>query len=344
MRLGDWLHAAKREPALAAELLHDAADFKAQLHAAVAGTVTPMAGDQLFVPPILGTSNPALRVPFVNMTQATPVGIDGHSIPSYTNFRYYGETLLAAALPSHIEQAISSFRETHGGTLSGMTRYTDHLDDMPALGYGFSSLLHFNSAKFHGLLFGHLANYHSHGTFFTSEQMSIYGDGPSRDLIHPGCVHCVDTDYCLPAAMLPAFFLKWMLVFAPPDPADELWLAREAPRRWYTAEGFAIERAPTHLGSVSLQVSATDPPSAQGPWVVNARVTVVSPNAGAAGGPNTIQLRMRAPPQAASANASMGTARVVGAQLASQNRSTEMVEITCGSEQEASFSVVVVFS
>jgi hypothetical protein len=127
VRLGDWLLAAGGEPALAAELLHDAADFRTQLNAAVAATVTPMAGDQLFVPPILGTSNPALRVPWVNMTQPTPKAA-GQSIPSYANFRYYGETLLAAALPPSIEQAISSFREAHGGTLSGMTRYMDHLE------------------------------------------------------------------------------------------------------------------------------------------------------------------------------------------------------------------------
>ncbi len=30
--------------------------------------------------------------------------------------------------------ALMDFRESHGGTLSGMTRYTDHLDDMPAIG------------------------------------------------------------------------------------------------------------------------------------------------------------------------------------------------------------------
>ena len=38
---------------------------------------------------------------------------------------------------------LMDFRESHGGTLSGMTRYTDHLDDMPAIGCeGAPSLTH----------------------------------------------------------------------------------------------------------------------------------------------------------------------------------------------------------
>ena len=53
-----------------------------------------------------------------------------------------GETLLAEALPAALETDLLDFRATHGATLAEMTRYTDHLDDMPAVGYGFSSLLH----------------------------------------------------------------------------------------------------------------------------------------------------------------------------------------------------------
>ena len=332
-RLGNWLAAAGREPALAAQLLDNANTLRAQLHAAVAASSVPLPSGGAFVPPILGKN----MQPWVNMTQDTPVGPDGHSIPSYTNFRYYGESLLAAGLPPSIEVEISSFREAHGGTLSGMTRYTDHLDDMPALGYGYSSLLHGSSEKFHGLLFGHLANYHSHGTFFTSEQMSIYGDGVHRDMISAGCVECVDANYCLPASMLPAFFLKWMLVFTPPDRTEELWLAREAPRRWFSAEGFAVDRAPTHLGSVSFAVSATRMNN-NGPWVVTAHVTVTPKDKGF----QLIQLRMRAPP--AAVHATMGSASVVGAQLVSQNNTAELVTLSCPATGVVSFTATVAFS
>jgi|EP01043_Picozoa_sp_COSAG02_P008743 hypothetical protein len=50
---------------------------------------------------------------------------------SYSNFRYFSEMLSSEFLGSEIDSALNSFRESHGGTLSGMTRFRDHLDDMP---------------------------------------------------------------------------------------------------------------------------------------------------------------------------------------------------------------------
>ena len=44
------------------------------------------------------------------------------------------EMLSAGLMDNDTATALMDFRETHGGTLSGMTRYTDHLDDMPAIG------------------------------------------------------------------------------------------------------------------------------------------------------------------------------------------------------------------
>jgi hypothetical protein len=41
--------------------------------------------------------------------------------------RYYSEMLSAGLMDNETATALMVFRETHGGTLSGMTRYTDHL-------------------------------------------------------------------------------------------------------------------------------------------------------------------------------------------------------------------------
>eukprot|EP01043_Picozoa_sp_COSAG02_P024394 COSAG02_NODE_1331_length_13215_cov_3.173058_3_plen_512_part_00 len=52
--------------------------------------------------------------------------------PTYSGFRYYSEMLSSGVLNATVSNAVNDFREAHTGTLSGMTRYSDHLDDMPA--------------------------------------------------------------------------------------------------------------------------------------------------------------------------------------------------------------------
>ena len=69
--------------------------------------------------------------------------------------------------------ALQDFREHNGGCLSGMTRFTDHLDDMPAIGYARSSLDTDRVEQYLLLLYGHAANYQGRGSFFTTEQQSL---------------------------------------------------------------------------------------------------------------------------------------------------------------------------
>ena len=57
-----------------------------------------------------------------------------------------------------------NFRESHRGTLLGMTRFRDVLDDMPILGYGASALRHDRLYSFHNTLAGHSLGYISRGT------------------------------------------------------------------------------------------------------------------------------------------------------------------------------------
>lgn len=98
------------------------------------------------------------------------------TVASYSNFRYYAEMLSAGLMDSETATALMDFRENHGGTLSGMTRYTDHLDDMPAIGYARSSLGADRIERFLLLLHGHAANYQGRGSFFSTEQQSLYLD------------------------------------------------------------------------------------------------------------------------------------------------------------------------
>jgi hypothetical protein len=77
---------------------------------------------------------------------------------SDANFRIFSETLLAGVLDPEYELAIMNYRESHRGTLLGMTRFRDGLDDMPILGYGRSSLAHDRLYSFHNTLAGHSLN------------------------------------------------------------------------------------------------------------------------------------------------------------------------------------------
>ena len=78
-----------------------------------------------FLPPIAQVNAP----PYTSMIMRGAEGTSGSS--SYANFRYFAEMLSSGYFSDDIAHAISDFRESHTGTLSGMTRFLDHLDDMP---------------------------------------------------------------------------------------------------------------------------------------------------------------------------------------------------------------------
>ena len=128
------------------------------------------------------------------------------------NFRYFSEMLSSEFWDSDVTTAMNVYREAHTATISGMTRYEDHLDDMPARGYARSSIVVGRRQSFLSLLFGHLANYHSRGSFNAPEQLSSYGDGIKgrwtysdsfRSYLHNG-TNEVDIDFCTPSTTLPA--------------------------------------------------------------------------------------------------------------------------------------------
>ena len=65
-------------------------------------------------------------IPFISLRLTRPLSPSTPSFsPRFTcsNFRYYGETLLAEALPRKLENDLLDYRASHGATLAGMTRY-----------------------------------------------------------------------------------------------------------------------------------------------------------------------------------------------------------------------------
>merc|ERR1712137_72390 len=175
-----------------------------------------------------------------------------NTLSNYANFRFFSETLLAGVLEQEYENAILEFRDTHRGTLTGMTRFRDALDDMPILGYGWGLLSHDRVGLFHTLLAGHSANYLSRGTHWGTEQRQQQhknerwtnncGDGGE------------DCSLCMVSSMPPTMWIRWMLVQEHRD-LPYVHLARGAPKRWYTQpQVFGLDDAPTRFGRVSYSL------------------------------------------------------------------------------------------
>lgn len=258
--LSDTAVLAAERP-FAAALLSECAAFKRDLGAARdASLVRNATGHPLFLPPYaVANFTPYPAMPFSN--RGTPQQDYGGGA-AYANFRYFSEMLSAQFMGAELDVALSEYRESHFGTLSSMTRFRTHLDDMPAVGYAYSSVATNRSLAFNSLLFGHIANYQSRGSFNGPEQLGFeLGDDGYRALLGPGEGE-TDIDTCVPSTTLVAMMLRWMLVFEDRDD-DTVWLLKAAPRRFYpgvpgsnrSAGGFlSVEQAATRFGSVSFSV------------------------------------------------------------------------------------------
>jgi hypothetical protein len=140
------------------------------------------------------------------------------------------------------------FRESHTGTVAGITRWSDHLDDMPALWYLTSAMWYDRTESFWALLYGHTANYAGErekehrpppscwphifylppppsscwphifyppagrGTFTATEQLPIYDDslGVSRDYLWSYLEGGIDE--CVPSIMITGLGTMMQLV------------------------------------------------------------------------------------------------------------------------------------
>ena len=127
---------------------------------------------------------------------------------------------------------------------------------MPAVGYAVASLAADRLQQFLLLLYGHAANYQGRGSFFTTEQQSLYQlSGSSHWRASLGEVQ---DDFCTPSQTLVSSMTAMQLADSDRD-RKAIWLARAAPRRWYnSSDGFAASNAPTRWGSVSFSINATE--------------------------------------------------------------------------------------
>ena len=228
------------------------------LHVAGNASIVRKDGRPFFLPPFAAVNS----TPYASMIERGAAGSSGAS--SYANFRYWVETLSSSFFESDVVHAISDFRESHTGTLSGMTRCLDHLDDMPTDGYAYSSMQLARTQPFQVLLFGHAANYHSRGVFNAPEQMSLYGDGVPGLWTYSDSFRAylkaedeVDIDFCVPSTTLPATMVRWMILFEERD-QDKIALFRTAPCRFFAPGGHTVielVRGATRFGSVIANVS-----------------------------------------------------------------------------------------
>eukprot|EP01059_Diplonema_ambulator_P033914 TRINITY_DN7346_c0_g1_i1.p1 TRINITY_DN7346_c0_g1~~TRINITY_DN7346_c0_g1_i1.p1 ORF type:complete len:887 (+),score=334.46 TRINITY_DN7346_c0_g1_i1:45-2663(+) len=248
--LSRYLNQTGMDGQFAGVLGAEAEAYARDLRVALDASVVPMSGGGLFIPPYAGLN----IVPFQTMVQDT--------MASYSNFRYYSEMLSSGFLNQTMAVALQEFRETHQGMLSGMTRYTNHLDDMPAVGYAQMSLLTNRLPSFMTLMFGHIANYQSRGSFMSTEQLSLYGDGDTNSYrayldATPGASQPneVDIDFCVPSSALIAFMMKYSLVAEELD-VDVLHLLRGAPARWYNPS-ITVSNAASRYGTVNIVTAST---------------------------------------------------------------------------------------
>merc|ERR1719343_791953 len=142
-----------------------------------------------------------------------------------------------------------NYRETHRGTMTGMTRFRTVVDDMPILGYGWSALSHDRVESFHAALAGHSANYLSRGTFWATEQRGQLGGIIDFRIRNAGSGGETGS-LCMVSAVSPAFWIRWMLVQEDLDDA-RVFIARGAKRSWYQDSSFGISEAPTRFGLVT---------------------------------------------------------------------------------------------
>jgi hypothetical protein len=167
----------RRAPALnatlGAALLSAAKSFAPQLAASVACSVVADAAGAPYFLPALAQEN---YTPFPNLT--------GSRDASYANFRFWAETLVADVLPRPIENVLLEWHNGHGGRIGGANRFLGWLDDMPTTGWGYGALTSNRTADFLALLYGHMATYHSRGTFHSTEQLSYQGEGRYRSWLH----------------------------------------------------------------------------------------------------------------------------------------------------------------
>jgi hypothetical protein len=194
------------------------------------------------------------------------------TLASYTNYRYWLETLSARCLEPAQERMLLDYRQAHGGELLAMTRFSNILDDWPYFHQALGLLEHDRVDRYLLGYWAHIAHHQTQGTSTAYEGVPIHG---WRERRHAA-------DYCIPSELTAPLMTRWMLVYEERD-ADVLWLGRAVPRPWLE-QGLAVEGALTRWGKVGFRLE----PSADRRQV-KAEIQL------AAGARPTVMLRVRHP-------------------------------------------------
>jgi hypothetical protein len=241
---------------LADRWLKECERLRGDVARSVSRSVIPSRG---FVPPVAGQEKP-----FERMTEST--------LASYTNYRYWLETLSARCLEPAQERMLLDYRQAHGGELLAMTRFSNILDDWPYFHQALGMLEHDRVDRYLLGYWAHIAHHQTQGTFTAYEGVPIRGWRERRQ----------SADYCIPSELTAPLMTRWMLVYEERD-AEVLWLGRAVPRPWLE-QGLAVEGALTRWGPVGFRLE----PSADRRQV-KAEIRL------AAGARPTVMLRVRHP-------------------------------------------------
>lgn len=235
-------------PALSTE----AGAFYADIKASIQQTATYTNTSQPYFIPHIAAKGIA---PYKSMIEST--------LSEYSNFRFWSELLGADILPPECAVAVMNFREATTGTVSGITRWSDHLDNMPAVHYFSSALWYGRQSSFWMMQYGHMANYHGRGTWTATEQIPIGPDanGFYRDYLWSYLEGGIDE--CVPSITLTALGTQMALVMERYE-QSALYIGWGAPSRWVApAEGgttgsYGVQQANTIFGIVSVNVSCRE--------------------------------------------------------------------------------------
>lgn len=313
--------------AFGAVLAAEAVSFLADFTASVAAITTLLPNNTAFVPPVHALG----YAPFGSMIESV--------VAEYSNFRYYAELLGAGVLTDAQSAGLQVFRETHRGTVSGITRWSDHLDDMPSSYYAYAALRDDRLERFFLLQYGHMANYMGRGTLTATEQLPITGDsnGVARDYLWSYLEGGIDE--CIPSIMLSAYATRLQLVLETPD-EDTIWLAKGAPRRWFAPAGggFSVARALTRFGAVDVAVAS----AARAGGGERATASVAFRAGGVPGVTPAplFALRLRSSFAGGALDAASVSVSGVGARLASVDAARGLVFVSVDAAAEVAFAVV----
>ena len=136
---------------------------------------------------------------------------------TYSNYRYYPETLASMLLPAEYADAIAKMRENIGGELMGMTRFRSWVDNWPVLHFASFLIETGRIEKYLLLLYAHTAHHGNPDLMCYYEQIKVFGRVSAPD--------------CVPSLLTTPIMTAWMFAYERVD--GTLSLLSALPASWY---------------------------------------------------------------------------------------------------------------